>query len=289
MTDIVLKKDGEHSWITYIKARIRKNLNFIGVIFGSPGSGKTWSGCSIAEQLDSDFDSTRLVMTAREMMALVNSGKLKKGSVVIWDEPQIDLSSRNWQNKTNKLMNYLFTTMRHRNWILLFCVPYPDFVDSSLKKMFHAQFECKKINYKEKFVKLKPQLLQYNPRVPKFYNPRLITIYNGKRRKISFWEVPKPSKQLIKEIEKKKSVFTTQLNKEIEIGVQEQYNKESNTILHKPKGLPKEPTEFQQKMIDLAKQGVTRTGEMAVALGTWASTVSDNKRLLRNKGIPLRN
>ena len=66
----------------YIKQRIKRNKNFLACITGPTGSGKTYSALRLAERLDSEFDASRIVFTPQEFIDLLNSGTLKKGSVI---------------------------------------------------------------------------------------------------------------------------------------------------------------------------------------------------------------
>ena len=77
----LMNKPREKYWISYIKQRISKNKNFLGFISGQTGSGKSWSSIAIAEQLDPEFNIDRCVFSGLELMALINSGELKRGSV----------------------------------------------------------------------------------------------------------------------------------------------------------------------------------------------------------------
>jgi hypothetical protein len=207
----------EYSMIRYIHRRIKNNKNFLCTITGPTGSGKSWTGLSIAELLDPDFDSTRVVFKARELMKLINEGNLKPGSVILWDEAGIDLSNRNWQSVTNKLLNALLQTFRHKNFILFFTVPYHDFIDSSTRKLFHADFQTQKINKNQEVVIIKPKLLQYNSNLGKWYRKYLKVSQNGSIVKVRKWAVPKPSDKLIQDYENRKNQFTHILNTDIDI------------------------------------------------------------------------
>jgi len=59
-------KPKESLWVSYIKQRIRNNKNFIGIVSGSTGSGKSWSSLSIGEQADPKFDIDRVVFSGGE-------------------------------------------------------------------------------------------------------------------------------------------------------------------------------------------------------------------------------
>lgn len=215
MPDIVLQQSKEKQWIRYTKQRIKKNKNAMYFIGGPTGSGKTFCSLRIAEELDPEFDIDRVVFNGVELMDLINSGKLRKGSVVVFEEAGIEMSNKNWQSTINKMLNYLIQTFRHRNFILIFNSPYMDFVDASTRKLFHAELITMGIDFNKNQVRLKPQMLQYNARNKKFYYKYLRVITQNGVLPIKVWRVDKPSSSLLKEYEKKKSAFTTQLNKKI--------------------------------------------------------------------------
>jgi ABC-type lipoprotein export system ATPase subunit len=206
----------DYSLVRYIKRRILNNKNFLATITGPTGSGKSWSALSIAELLDESFTADRIIFKGRDLMKLINYGDLKPGSVIIWDEAGIDLSNRNWQSVTNKMLNALLQTFRHKNFILLFTVPYNDFIDVSSRKLFHADFETQRINKAEQVVVIKPKLLQYNSNLSKWYRKYLKVKINHKIVKIRKWKVPKPSDEIIKAYEEKKNLYTKALNIDID-------------------------------------------------------------------------
>lgn len=207
----------KYSWIKYIKKRIRDNKNFLEVTTGPTGSGKSWTNLAIAEMLDPEFKIERVVFKAGDLMRLINSNTLKKGSVILWDEAQIDLNARSWQSLINKVINFLITTFRHQNFILLFTSPYADFMDSATMKLFHANFETVSINKTDKTVTIKPKLLQYNQNLKKWYRKYLKVSRKEKgMTKIKRWKVKMPSEKLIKDYEQAKKLYTSILNREIE-------------------------------------------------------------------------
>jgi hypothetical protein len=219
-----------YSMARYIQRRIKNNKNFLCTITGPTGSGKSWTALSIAEILDPEFTVDRVIFKARELMKLINEENLKPGSVIVWDEAGIDLSNRNWQSVTNKMLNALLQTFRHRNFILFFTVPYHDFIDSSSKKLFHGDFETQRINKILGEVILKPKLLQYNSNMGKWYRKYLKVQINKKVVKIKRWSVPKPSAELVKAYEEKKSKFTKDLNLDIDKNLEKLEAKESKEI-----------------------------------------------------------
>lgn len=266
-----------YSIVRYIHQRIHKrNKNFICAITGPTGSGKSWTGLSIAEMLDPEFNVDRVVFKAEELMKLVNSGSLKSGSVILWDEAGIDLSNRNWQSMMNKMLNFLLQTFRHKNFILLFTVPYSDFLDKASRKLLHGEFETQGINNTYNTTNLKPKLLQYNANMGKWYAKYLVTKKEGNGKiKVKRWKVPKPTDELINSYEKKKTAFTNSLNFDIEAAIRKQAEEKAPT---------KKLGETQEKVLALWKKGIFIQKEIAKELGVSQATISQSVEGLRKKG-----
>lgn len=215
----------KNSWVRYFNRRIQLNKNNLVVFTGSTGSGKTWSAASILEIMSKEdgafFGIDHIVFSLKELMELINSDKLKKGSKILFDEPQVSISNREFQSEANKVFNYLLSTFRHRNWTLFFCTPYEDLLDKSTRKLFHAKFETTSINVNTGTCRIKPKFLEYNSQIGKFYEKFLRVSYRPKGSdknivtKLKYWDIPKPSKDLIVAYEQKKENFTTNLNKNI--------------------------------------------------------------------------
>lgn len=271
-----MKQEIDYSWIRYINQRIKNNKNWLCIFTGPTGSGKSWSAISIANMLNPDFDICRLVFKGKKLMALINSGAYtKKGVVFIWDEAGVDLSNRNWQSVTNKVINYLLQTFRHRNFILIFTAPYADFIDISTKKLFHAEFQTVSINKTKKTVTVKPKQIQYNSNKGKFYYHYLRIRKPGTGIiKVKKWAIPKPPKNLIKEYETKKNAFTFTLNQEIE-GVL------SNLDVMGKRRKPLTDKQKEDSYYDA--QNLTQREE-AEKIGISQSAVSQRRKLRRNKG-----
>jgi hypothetical protein len=218
----LMKKLKAH-WITYIHNRIKANKNFICFIGGPTGAGKSWVSLSLAKQLDPNFSAENIVFSAKELMQLVNHGDLKRGSVIIFEEAGVGISSKNWYSLVNKLLNCLFQTFRHKNFIMIMNSPYMDFVDKATRKLFHAEFSVEKIDRSTSCTVLKPQMIQYNGRQQKFYY-KYLRFCKGKGRAmipIKRWHVPRPSGELVKEYEVMKSAFTRELNLSIQRDLEE--------------------------------------------------------------------
>lgn len=210
-----------------IKARLwRRNQNWLAVICGQTGTGKSWSACSIAKIIDKSFTIDNVVFSATEFIELINSGKAKRGSVIVFDEAGVGFAARNWYSKFNKNLSYILQTFRHMNLGLIFTVPSFDFVDVHARRLFHAYIETHTINYKERYVRLKWQGLQYNAMTKTLYRkyPR-VRGPDGKIRRIPYMDIYEPPDNIKNPYEAKKKSYLAMLNKEVEARIKAELNK----------------------------------------------------------------
>ena len=278
-------RKGQASWVNWIKKRIDNNLNFLAVAEGSTGIGKSWSMLSVAYMIDPTFEPRQIAFDFRRLMEILNSDwfKKKKTKVVLFDEVQISISNRKWQSLVNQLFNYLLSTFRHQNIILLFTSPYTDFLDLQARKLLHCIFECKGWNKKTRTSHLRPKLQQYNGKYKKFYEHSLFVLKDGKLFKLVNWHVHAPPKHLILPYEQSKVEFTSKLNQSILQQLTDMENKTTN----KDKQQPKKPlTELQEQILELCEQGYNQL-QIAEKLNKKQPQISLNMRYMRNKNYIL--
>lgn len=299
------KESRKNSWVRYLLARIKNNKNNLIAMTGKTGSGKSWTAISIAEDMSKKgkvpFGAENIVFNLKSLMQLINSDTLVKGSVIVFDEPQVTISAREFQSLANRVFNYLITTFRHRNWTLFFCTPYEDLLDKTARKLFHAKFETKGINRNKKVVMLKPKIVEYNAQLGKFYEKFLRVVYKpeGKSKYVSMklrkWLVPAPSKEIIKIYEEKKLGFTKGLNLDIEARLEEHEIKNAPKV---PVKSSEEDDEFKGKgVLSMAqleiyncwKRGIFRYVDIAKELQKRASSVRTSALAMRKKGYYIEN
>ena len=262
MKNLVLHRPDEDSWITFIKKRINNNLNFLAIAEGETGIGKSWSMMSIAHSIDPTFEASQVVFSFKGVMELLNSEDFmkKKWKIIVFDESQTDISNRAWQSLTNKLMNFLLSTFRHRNVILLFTSPYSDFLDSQTMKLMHCKFEVRGHSRKTQLTQIRPKILQYNSTLKKFYYHSLHVIKDKKVHKLVFWNVRKPPEHLIEPYEKAKLEFTTKLNKEILADLQNVSQKKNKKEIVNDESIGK--TDYQKAILRYQELGVKDRKEL---------------------------
>jgi ABC-type oligopeptide transport system ATPase subunit len=286
------KSDSWARWMVNRTRRQNKN-NLIGLI-GSTGSGKTYSAISICEimaKIDGvPFTIDHIVFSLMELMDLINSGKLKKGSKIVFDEPQISISARDFQSEANKVFNYLLSTFRHRNLTLIFCTPFETLLDKNTRKLFHGRFETMSINRNTKTCRLKPRFVEYSDFKSEPYRKQMIVMYKNKEginkhEKLFYWDVPLPSKELIDDYEEKKLAFTDNINKNISVRLKK-YEESGKGVIGEEQKIDtrKELTEHQKKvLVSLAKHGNNKDVVKELGLN-YSSSVSLAVAGARKKG-----
>lgn len=280
---VLLKQDikkTEPFWIRYIKTRIKKKKNFLCLVFGQTGSGKSWSCLSIALMLDENFNEKRIVFGLKGLMELINSGEnFPAGTCFVWDEFQQEGGNRQWQSLSNRLINSLLSTFRHKNFILLINSPYSDFIDSQTRKLLHSEWECVGIDYKLQKTKIKPMITQYNSRTRKFYHKYLRVRTKTGVSPIKLWKISKPPKWIVDLYEKQKENFTTALNKDIEM----QLNKEEGTKIDTRRAL----TQKQEEVLELMAK-YSNTSKVAKEIGVTQRNINFHIAQALKKGYSAR-
>jgi len=283
--------DKKDSWIRYMRNKLKKNKNNIISIVGSTGSGKTYSGISIGEKMVKgtkvEFGIENIVFSLKGLMRLINGGKLTAGSVILFDEPQCSISSRDFQTVANKAFNQLISTFRAKNFTLIFCTPFEDLLDKSTRKLFHAVLTTKGIDYVNKTVKLKCKTSDYNSHYGKFYQKFLQVGYKPRGRnkyvykKLKMWNVSYPaSQELVDLYEEKKSNFMDELNRNIEDKLDAYDKKEKMKIT----GKKKELTPTQEKILGCWKVGILNQYAIAEEIKVSQTYISKLEGIMRRKG-----
>lgn len=203
------------SLLDYILKRVlQQNRNFICIVVGSPGSGKSYACLTFAEMLmkrqDKLFKIENVCFGAKEFMDRTATGKVKKGNVVIFEEGGVGMDSRNFYTATNKTLAYVFEVFRTDNIVLFINVPDISFIDKKIRVLAHAIIEMKKINYNKKISYGTIKFIETSGNSKKQYNKHLRSV-KTKTMKITNWRFPKPGENIIKEYEDKRKKYTDEI------------------------------------------------------------------------------
>lgn len=205
--------------VDYVRLRLHKqNKNFIAAVCGPTGSGKSYSALRLAELIEPGFSVDQVCFTPQEFMELLNSGKLKRGSVIILDEAGVAANSRNFQSATNKALHFVAQTFRSSNYCVIYCMPDFGFLDLGVRKLCHVILSTRGIDYKRKLVYVKPLMIENNPQTGKVYMkyPRYKPQPSSRRViAITKLAVHKPNEALIEAYEARKMTFNKKLQADI--------------------------------------------------------------------------
>lgn len=233
----------------------RRNRNLLIIICGATGSGKSYTALTIAKLINPKFSvSNNVVFDVEHFMDLLNTKKLRKGDVIVWDEAGVGIPAREWYSISNKAINYVLQTFRHLNLCVIFTTPSFDYVDKQTRLLFHVYIETVRIDYKKKKVSCKVMENQFNPSMGKEYKKYY---WIGGVKKTRF-KIAKPTKQMVKEYEKLKKVFSQQLRE----GVQKDVTK-AKAIIEKKR----ETDDVRLQRLDEANINVYDTLRAAAFLG----------------------
>jgi Tfp pilus assembly pilus retraction ATPase PilT len=82
MKNLIMKKEGEASWITWIKKRVDNNLNFLSITTGATGSGKSYSNLTMCKMIDEEFNPReQIAFSFTELMQIINKFNDKESSL----------------------------------------------------------------------------------------------------------------------------------------------------------------------------------------------------------------
>lgn len=183
------------------------------IVCGATGTGKSFSAMTIAKLLDPSFDvKKRVVFTVENFMKLLNSGELKRGNVIVWDEAGVGIPAREWYTISNKAINYVLQTFRHMNLGVIFTTPSFDYIDKQTRLLFHIYIETVKIDTHNQRVIVKVMENQFNPAMGKEYK-KYYWVDGIKKERIN---IGKPTKDMIKNYEEIKMIFSKQLREDVE-------------------------------------------------------------------------
>lgn len=197
----------------------KRNQNWIAVIVGPTGSGKTYAALTISDEMMEEKHDPLIheVFSIEEFIVNLNNGKFKKGDIVVFEEAGVNISSKNWQSKANKNINFILQTCRHRNFGIIFTLPMYKFLDSATRSLIHTAFVTDKIDYNKELAYLKV----YDFKVDALRGKEPYTIFpkfwiNGVLVTMRRIAVKMPREPILSVYEARKKEFTDKLNEEIE-------------------------------------------------------------------------
>jgi len=206
--------DADHAFIRYgVRRIIKNNQNLIIVVVGRSGSGKSFLSLSLAwayaQVLGTEFGINNIHFTPTSFMGNIVS-KPPSGTPMVFEEVGVNVGARDWQQKTNIVLGYVFQTFRSYNYITILNVPHLGFIDKTLRTMAHVVIRTERIHHKAQLCEARVLYVCNDAlgTMPTMYRYGRST---ESLAKIKLILVPKPPQELIDKYEKKKQAFNDQL------------------------------------------------------------------------------
>jgi len=189
--------------LDYVRKRIETNRNWLCMITGDTGSGKSFTALKIGELLDADFNANNVAFSPLEMIKLIKISK--PGDVVVMDEAGLQFGARDFMSRGNKALSGIFQAFRFKQIILIWTLPDLSMIDITARRLLHTYIETLGVDYKREQTVVK----WFNIKIDRWTGdykhvyPRIMTDNGLVVVKIVRFD--KPSDELIAEYEAKKS------------------------------------------------------------------------------------
>ncbi len=107
-----------------VKKRVlTKDRDWVMVVDGEEGVGKSVLAQQIAKYLDPNFTIDNITFNSDDFLKMVKNPKTKKGTAIILDEAFSAVSSRSSLSEVNRAMVGVATEMRQKNLFIILCIP----------------------------------------------------------------------------------------------------------------------------------------------------------------------
>lgn len=107
-----------------VKHRVlTKDRDWIAVVDGEEGVGKSVLAQQIARYLDPDFTIDKIVFNSQDFLKIIKDPATKKGSCIVLDEAFNAANNRASLSEVNRSMIGVATEMRQKNLFVLFVIP----------------------------------------------------------------------------------------------------------------------------------------------------------------------
>lgn len=102
---------------------LKKDFDFVTVVDGREGSGKSVLALQMGAYLDPYFSLEKVVFTSEEFIKKIKDPKIKIGSCIVLDEAFNAINSRASMTEVNRSMGAVATEMRQKNLFIIIVLP----------------------------------------------------------------------------------------------------------------------------------------------------------------------
>lgn len=212
----------EEGYVTnkWMDMRFNSNKNILLAFIGATGSGKSYSCMRMCElwyqhRFNKTFPVEHICFSIEQAMRLINSGKLSRGDLIIFEEAGVNMGNLDFQTKLNKFFGYVLQAFRCKNIGVIFNLPNFNMLSKTARTLLHGVFQTVTINIFTKQVIIKPFYLQTNPLTGKPYTKYLKLKMNHHYVKIERLGFSLPSEELTKPYEDIKDKFVNKISADL--------------------------------------------------------------------------
>lgn len=203
------KKKTRNPWLKRIWRRVyRRNQNWLCIGHGGTGTGKSYTALELCDLLDPNFTVDNVVFDALELIELVQSGKIRPGSAVLFEELGVAANARDWYTNENKALSNVTQVFRTYNLIVIYTVPRLGLVDKQIAPLAHAHFKAMGVDFKKKQNVIKVyDPVEYDEKKNKWHTLHPAFKMGLKTVKMKFVRLKKVRSQLSRAYEKKREQY----------------------------------------------------------------------------------
>jgi hypothetical protein len=276
----------------WFKNRIAKNQNALIAITGPTGSSKTYDALTTAENWykynfkEEEYSVENICFSlgaiAKRITSLHKENKLRKGELFILEEAGTNFGNLDFQNRLNKLFNYILQSFRSMNLIVLITLPVLTMLNKSARLLIHANFVTVSIDMKRQIAKVKPYFHQLNQHSGKSYWKYPRVKVGSKVVRLQRLQFRKPSQRLIDLYEVKKKNYVFELTESLANEAENDDREKMLKVAMGRRGL----SNGECQVIDLLTKGLSRK-EIAEVRGCSVQSISEMIGNAINKGYDI--
>ena len=126
---------GKSSTQAKLHERNRRGQNWIMVIVGETGVGKSWAATRLAQMMDPTFTADRICFEPAAFMDQVET--LPKTSVLVYDDAGLTYGGATWYDEVNMVLGYTMQSYRYRVINTIFTLPQRKLLDRIGRGLCH--------------------------------------------------------------------------------------------------------------------------------------------------------
>lgn len=169
--------------------------------------------------IDPDFDIDHVVFSVAQFFKLITSGKLKSGSVVVFEELGVAANAREWHTEDNILLSKITQVFRTLNLAVFYTVPQLEFADRQISRITTALIETQNVHHEKELTEARVyDPVRYDPKRNQWIKHLIAVGMKNplskkflRRYKVSRVMVGKPSVHLSHQYLKARAIFSTDL------------------------------------------------------------------------------